>query len=52
LEENNLIDKFPKTMAKPAILFGKRAGNLLPAPYLMEMQSNSNLPVFRESDKL
>jgi len=32
LEENNLLYEFPKTMAKPAILFGKRAGNFLPAP--------------------
>jgi len=32
LEENNVLDVFPKTMAKPAILYGKRAGILLPAP--------------------
>jgi len=30
LEENNLYE-FPKTMGKPAILFGKRS-NFLPAP--------------------
>jgi len=33
LEENNLLDEFPKTLAKPAILFGKRTGNFLPAPW-------------------
>jgi len=31
-KENNLLDEFLKTMAKPAILFRKRAGNFLPAP--------------------
>jgi len=32
LEENNLLYEFPKTMARLAILFGKRAGNFLSAP--------------------
>jgi len=31
LEENNLYE-FLKRMTKPVILFGKKAGNLLPAP--------------------
>jgi len=31
MEENNLLDEFLKTMTKPVIVFGKRAGNFLPA---------------------
>jgi len=37
LEENHLLYEFPKTMTKPVILFGKRAGNFLPVRKIQEV---------------
>jgi signal peptidase I len=39
LEGTGLHHRFPKTMAKPAVLFGKKAGHVFPAPWLKEMLS-------------